>query len=380
MPTTIDLTHLQAIAAAGEASNDPEILAQVEALVGQVLRGGASVVLNRYDFYPTPPEVIRTALDSLAEVNYTPERILEPSCGTGAWLDELISRWPEARIDVVERNPLNRAVLRERTDVNLVGDDFLTYSPAYGYDLIVGNPPFGDDTDKLAWASHLEHAREMLTARGQMMMVAPAGITFRNDKPIKRLRDTFKTMDLPAGSFKESGTGVNVVLAWHSPDKSLEPRFRLPKVAIKEDAPPQEKPLTPQEVAQSLRRSMRYVDRIIDRVLAPPKQKPIDWNDEGFQGLANYITWYAYTAVAQNQHSSEAMQHLFSGFTGSRATKAAKLREYYPAFCRSTGVSLSMNQALRDLEVTWDDIDWEDLVRQYETDLGELKRYGVELA
>ncbi len=365
MPTTIDLTHLQALAAAGEVANDPGLLAQIEALVGQVLQGGASVTLNRYDFYPTPVEVIRVALNSLAEVDYEPATILEPSCGTGAWLDELILRWPKARIDVVERNPLNRVVLRDDPRINLVGDDFLTYQTDIGYDLIVGNPPFGDDNDKLAWVKHLEHAKEMLTARGQMIMVAPAGITFRNDKPIQRLRETFKIMDLPPGSFKDSGTGANVALAWHSPNGDLEPRFQAPKVAPEPDAP---KPieLDPEKIARDLARSLRDVDRIIDRLTAPPRQLPLTDHADDFQGWRNFATWYANTIVTQNRVAFETIKLLLPTFKGSNLTRSVRLREYWRDFCRSTRIEREMRLALKEIEATLDDIDWEALVDEWD--------------
>lgn len=364
MPTTIDLTHLQALAAAGEVANDPGLLAQIEALVGQVLQGGASVTLNRYDFYPTPAEVVCVALDSLAEVDYIPEAILEPSCGTGAWLSEINRRWPNARVDVVERNPLNRVALRDRPGINLVGDDFLAYQPNEGYDLIVGNPPFGDDTDKLTWVSHLEHAREMLTARGQMIMVAPSGITFRNDKPIKRLRDTFKTMDLPAGSFKDSGTGANTTLAWYSPDQNLEPRFQTPKGTPEPDAP-KEVPLDPKKIARDLARSMTYTDRLIDRLTAPPRQLLLTDQNGDFQGWRNVATWYANMIVLQNPVANETLRLLLPTFKGSNLTRSVRLREYWSGFCRSTRIEQEMRLALKEIEATLDDIDWEALVDEW---------------
>lgn len=364
MPT-IDLTHLQALAAAGEVANDPGILAQIEALVGQVLQGGASVTLNRYDFYPTPDDVISRALDSLAEVDYTPETILEPSCGTGAWLTEVNLRWPNARVDVVERNPLNRVVLRGNPRVNLVGDDFLAYDPSAGYDLIIGNPPFGDDTNKLAWVRHLEHAMEMLTARGQMIMIAPAGIAFRNDKPIQRLREHFRIMDLPPGSFKDSGTGANVSLAWYSPDQSLEPKFQTPKGPPEPDAPKLVH-LDPKKIARDLGRSLSYADQLIDRLTAPPRQLPLTDQTDDFQGWRNFATWYANTIVTQNRVANETIRLLLPTFKGSNLTRSVRLREYWRDFCRSTRIEQEMRLALKEIEATLDDIDWEALVDEWD--------------
>lgn len=260
---------------------------------------------------------------------------------------------------------MNRVVLRDNPRVNLVGDDFLMYDPSGGYDLIVGNPPFGDESDKLAWVRHLERAKEMLTARGQMMMIAPAGITFRNDKPIQRIREAFKIMDLPAGSFKDSGTGANTTLAWYSPDQSLEPRFQTPKGTPEPDAP-KEVPLDPQKIARDLGRSMTYADRLIDRLTAPPRQLPLTDQAADFQGWRNFATWYANTIVTQNRVASETIRLLLPTFKGSNLTRSVRLREYWRQFCRETRIDVEMKRALKEIEATLDDIDWEALVDDWD--------------
>ena len=367
MATTIDLTHLQALAAAGEAEHDPRVLAEVEALVGRVLAGGAAVTLNRYDFYPTPDAVITQALDALAVTGYEPETILEPSCGTGAWLAEIGRRWPAARVDVAEKNPLNRLALKDR-GVNLVADDFLRYRPDHRYDLIVGNPPFGDENDKLAWAKHLAHAQSLLTARGQMMMIAPAGLAFRKERAIAELRAAFRTAEVPPDAFRESGTGANTLLAWYSPDQSLTPRLR---VARSETDFPTEPPIPeaitdPALIARNLTRSLRAVDRIIDRLTAPPRQMDIAWSEEGFQGFRNFATWYAHTIVDQHRLSNEAMRCLIPSFKGTRRTRSIRLREYFWRFCQSTMIEDQMRQALKEIGATEAEIDWEALVDEWD--------------
>lgn len=119
---------------------------------------------------------------------------------------------------------------------------------------------------------------------------------FRNEKPIKRLRELFTITDLPAGSFKDSGTGANTVLAWYSPDQSLEPRFQTPK-GPPEPTAPKEVPLDPEKIARDLGRSMTYADRLIDRLTAPPRQLPLTDQATDFQGWRNFATWYANTIV-----------------------------------------------------------------------------------
>jgi precorrin-6B methylase 2 len=83
--------------------------------------------------------------------------------------------------------------------------DFLACNGDLGtFDRIVMNPPFerGDDI------RHIEHALTMLRPGGRLVALCANG---------PRQREAFQARadyweDLPAGSFKQQGTGVNVAL------------------------------------------------------------------------------------------------------------------------------------------------------------------------
>lgn len=85
----------------------------------------------------------KTARDRLFEIlddnNIVPESILEPSFGSGEFLDDLYKKYPAATIHGVELNTEMYNAYPKKN--NLVNIDFLKYS-SEPVDLIVGNPPY----------------------------------------------------------------------------------------------------------------------------------------------------------------------------------------------------------------------------------------------
>lgn len=81
------------------------------------------------------------------------------------------------------------------------------------FDAVVMNPPF----EKQADIDHVLHAYKMLKPGSRLVSVMAAGITFREDKKAKGLRELInnsggKIISLPDGAFKESGTMVRTVI------------------------------------------------------------------------------------------------------------------------------------------------------------------------
>ena len=77
-----------------------------------------------------------------------PKSILEPSFGSGEFLEDLYERFPKSKITGVE---FNETLFSSSDRPNLYNTDFLTYDGKH--DLIVGNPPFvvikkSSDTEK----------------------------------------------------------------------------------------------------------------------------------------------------------------------------------------------------------------------------------------
>jgi adenine-specific DNA-methyltransferase len=96
----------------------------------------------------TPKEARDEVFAILDSHSVTPRSILEPSFGSGEFIEDLYSKYPAATITGVE---LNTTLFESVHRPHLHNADFLTYSGKH--DLIVGNPPYfvipkSEDTSK----------------------------------------------------------------------------------------------------------------------------------------------------------------------------------------------------------------------------------------
>jgi hypothetical protein len=162
-------------------------------------------------YFPTPRAVALQMLD-LADMPDGPCHVLEPSAGHGALVDVVREAHPLATIEACEQWHSLREILKEK-GVTLAGDDFTEFCPDRQYNRVVMNPPFENGQD----ARHVMLAHSMLAPGGVLISVMSPGPFFRSDATSIRFREWFDSMggekiDLPAGSFKESGTGVGAVL------------------------------------------------------------------------------------------------------------------------------------------------------------------------
>lgn len=164
--------------------------------------GEYSCIKKDFQFFPTPIELAKKII-KLAEI--TPDDIcLEPSAGMG----NIAQFMPNC--DVIELHEDNRKTLIDK-GFNLVHDDFLTFIPEKKYTAIVMNPPFSKGQD----IEHVTKAIEM--AERVVVAITSASVMFRNDKKTEAFRKLVAYYggtieELPAESFKESGTQVNTCL------------------------------------------------------------------------------------------------------------------------------------------------------------------------
>jgi hypothetical protein len=200
----------------GKPANDtPEALALWGLLAGKSdedkqtdkLRNMTEALLfaNIPGFFPTPSAVVDIMLDH-ARIEAA-HSVLEPSAGAGAIADRLGSN-----IDCCE-------VWRSLQDIltakghNLIADDFMVADIPASYDRIVMNPPF----EKLQDIDHVRKAYDCLADGGRLVSIMSPGPFFRSDAKSETFRAWFhelggEQIDIPAGAFKESGTGVSSVL------------------------------------------------------------------------------------------------------------------------------------------------------------------------
>jgi phospholipid N-methyltransferase len=162
--------------------------------------------------FPTPPEIAQKMI-KLAKIGPGMD-MLEPSAGTGNILYAAIpwngKGWndnpKEGRAVAVEINFKLAEGLRAAYPLTeIICGDFLEQNGNLGtFDRIIMNPPFENASD----IKHIHHALTMLKPGGRLVALCANG---------PRQREAFQYIaeyweDLPAGSFKEQGTGVNVAL------------------------------------------------------------------------------------------------------------------------------------------------------------------------
>ena len=94
--------------------------------------------------YFTPPSTVIKNIRYLKKLNINFERILEPSCGTGEFLNALSSRLPESSIVAVEKNTTIYDSLQNQFPerIQIYNDDFITRNIDDKFNLIIGNPPY----------------------------------------------------------------------------------------------------------------------------------------------------------------------------------------------------------------------------------------------
>lgn len=197
-----------------EAEPAPELDRATVDAMRETLRAGITVQAVP-QLFPTPRELAERVAE-LADVQ-PGHRVLEPSAGTGMLLGALGGRMfaegadlpPYKERDQVHAVEINAALAaRLRTEFPLTDvrcADFLQCNGDMGaFDRIVMNPPFENGSD----IKHILHARGMLKPGGRLVAICANGP--RQREKLQPLADLWE--DLPAGTFKDQGTGVNTAL------------------------------------------------------------------------------------------------------------------------------------------------------------------------
>lgn len=158
----------------------------------------STTVAKDLQYYPTPKAVIEKIMYEF----YIPKGsyVLEPSCGCGRILDALTAKGCKSFGVEVDAGRAREA--RDKGH-SVICANFLELQPNPVYDFVVMNPPFYGTH----YAKHIEHAKKFLKDKGTLISVLPA--TARYDHGL--LKDG-RWIDLPVGSFRESGTNINTTI------------------------------------------------------------------------------------------------------------------------------------------------------------------------
>lgn len=140
-------------------------------------------------------------------------RVLEPSAGRGAIAKAVLRACPEVLVECVELLDVHRSEL-QMLGLPLIGTDFLALRPEDHtmFDACGMNPPF----NKGAECHHVLHAASFVVPGGKLVAIVSPGVAFRQTSPYTEfaawLRAHGEIEELPAGSFKESGTMIRTAL------------------------------------------------------------------------------------------------------------------------------------------------------------------------
>lgn len=103
---------------------------------------------KQYGIYFTPPSTIQTILTLLQTKHLLRDTmdILEPSCGSGEFIHQLIQTNPNWKITGIEFHNTVYAsthkIYQDIPNVSIIHEDFIRVPNTHTYDLIIGNPPF----------------------------------------------------------------------------------------------------------------------------------------------------------------------------------------------------------------------------------------------
>ncbi len=200
---------------------------EAEVSVKEACRNGEYVDLKKlYQFFETPPEVSTILLQHLQLAGK--QTVLEPSAGNGALIVAIATACTtddlNPQVTAVEADLTRVARLQEMTGhksqvlKKVVAGDFLmqTTQTLGLFDRVIMNPPFADQRD----ISHVQHAYMFLKPGGILVAVVTPGYQYRSDMRTRGFREWLREkpqehivqeIDLPAGSFKTSGTNVRTV-------------------------------------------------------------------------------------------------------------------------------------------------------------------------
>jgi hypothetical protein len=199
--------------------------------------------------YFTPPAIVKYIYDFVSV--YSPETvsnhgkatILEPSCGSGEFLEYF-----NGNLTAIEKNPVVYKTVKEKYPYVLQGD-FLEHSFDKQFDLIVGNPPYfvvpkGEVNSRYykyfegrpnIYILFIIKSFELLNEKGILAFVLPTN--FLNCiyyNPLRKYLAEFNIMDISISTepFLETAQEICVFIVQKSPKKNDHFVLRLGEIVL----------------------------------------------------------------------------------------------------------------------------------------------------
>jgi phospholipid N-methyltransferase len=187
-----------------------------EAFENMLLSGETTDMKKVFQFFPTPRDVAEYMCE-LAELTEH-SKVLEPSVGKGGIADVVWERGVSSLLGI-ELNQEMGKYLNEKPYNTMIGVDFLDFAKeaknneGQRFTHIIMNPPFSKQRE----IEHIRAAFELLAPGGILVSVLSHSPFWRTDKKSQGFRDWLESedsfefleeIDLPEGTFKESGTMI----------------------------------------------------------------------------------------------------------------------------------------------------------------------------
>lgn len=191
--------------------------------------GGAVNRQQTLQFFETPAARARVLVEA-AGIRQG-DHVLEPSAGHGAIAALILERiGPAGHLTLVEYDATNVEELYKRFGsdprVEIVQGDFLAFETGGPtFDAIAMNPPFTRGQD----IAHVQHAATMLKSGGRIAAITSQSWRHTDRRASAAFREMLdraeaNIAEIPAGEFKESGTGVGtMMIAFAAPEPEMQP-------------------------------------------------------------------------------------------------------------------------------------------------------------
>jgi len=180
-------------------------------LLSQISNGEKKNLKKEFQFFETP-ELLADKLVELAEIK-DDDDVLEPSAGQGAIVKAIHRKIWDKVVCGYELMEINHTFLNKISGLMMFGYDFLTECHTVGFDKIIANPPFSKNQD----IDHIYKMYDCLKDGGRIVTIASKHWQTSTNKKETEFRNWLTTVgaeiqEIPAGTFKESGTMVGSVI------------------------------------------------------------------------------------------------------------------------------------------------------------------------
>jgi phospholipid N-methyltransferase len=176
-------------------------------LLSQIANGDKRNLKKEFQYFETPPEIA----DFIVKESELKENqsVLEPSAGQGAIVKAINRLYPNKKVSCYELMPVNQTILKKIDTVDFLGEDFLNTDNKQKFEVIISNPPFSKNQD----ITHVREMYERLEFGGKLVAITSKHWELSTNKKETEFREWLKDvyaeeLDIPAGSFKESGTQI----------------------------------------------------------------------------------------------------------------------------------------------------------------------------